>query len=321
MKGKIIFGYIDSAWRAFDENAVEIDTSSAGSDDAAKAQIAINYSYNSGYNLEAFGPSTNAAGAAPAIMNCKSTISFPPGSFRHYRFTGMFMDWNGFNAPCVEIDVQNGGSIILDCHMQRSTSTSTETAGIIFWPKTPEPMFGSTIHQHHYFRSQGIFGYGSNNAGYGYVFNCALPNYQIVQSRFDLGYVDGQPARVFRNAALINNPNANGGAFNDNRIKWTRFVSFAEVGLRVGTFAGGGVLAANKFSGAMENVGTSIGYIDTFGMKDTYDLTSMDINNGSVATGVHFRSNSSDNYFVCPQIVATTPVVNEGTNNNIWYRP
>jgi len=285
-------------------------------------QEAINYAQTNGYSLEVIGPGVTAAGAHVNRINCTTAVSIGPAAYMNYIFKGCIIRWDNISGNVLTFNTLDNCTVDMDCVLQRSGGSAGQTM-VLFNPTVDEPQFGGNHFQQSkvFIRHMLQFTSGSPRS---MVTFAPAQDRAIINSRFEFGGIDG--GGFVNNCIQVDNPVTGGAglsAFNDNHISWHLLANWKDDALVIGASGVTLPLAANKWEGSIESIdATADNGIRTFGKLDTFLITSIDVNAGALTNGINFAgSEAVDNIVICPQIVATTKVVNSGARNTVYTEP
>lgn len=318
--GVVSLSYVNGAWVARDPNGGAIST---GSTTTSGLQEAINYAQTNGYDLLVYGPNTTSAGAYPAKLTCTTSITIGPATFKKYEINAQ-IDFGTFSGNAFIIDTLSNCELRVTAPITRSGGGSSDVT-LYIHPHTVDPVFSSKSFQQNKISFNGIKLTGASATNSAVVdIDPSTAGYQIVNNgEMFFGSVDAGSGYATTALRIEMPATGSGCGFGDNRITWSLLVGFASYGLLNGASARASDVAfnANCFAGSIENNQTgATAHISSNSRFDTYLITSMDLDAGTCTNGFLFNSGADHNFFICPEIIATTNSVNDsGSQNRGFY--
>lgn len=320
-KASVLLTYINAAWTIFAPDGSLVSTAGTTTDGL---QEAINYAQTNGYSLEVWGPGVTAAGTQPARINCTSGVTMGPAAYMDFILKGCIVGWDTFDGDCLTIDTLDNCTVDIDCVLRRSGGVAGDSL-VVFAPTTDEPQFGGNHMQQNKIFIRHCLQYNTG-APTSLVQFAPQVDRAIINNIITFCGLDG--GTYSDNCLQADNPilgGSNLSAFNDNRVTFGLAVNFISRALSIGAAGLNPAtqpLAANTWAGSIESTAAAgVDGILTHGFFDTFLISSIDINSGTLTNGINFAGTSAtDNFVICPQIVATTnQVVDAGARNTVFH--
>lgn len=295
-------------WTTYDYDGSVLST-------AADLQPGINRAVATGYPLE-------VCGRRNAPITLTATTLIPPTHGAHMTFKNVYL--NSSVWPVLDVDTQ------YESFIDWQSGEINYTGAAASWPSSvvrisprnaipnPGPDEPSPIHK---FSTLNLPKINNRGAVISNVVTFEAGANGIVNNKFNFMHVNASAAT--RNGLVAINPT--GGpqsAFVQNEINFGLVDAFLDVGIFEGNGATNQCIGTNRWVGAVtSSVPNAIAYFMEFGVMSHAEFTSLSQNGAGPSTGILFGTSAQGNWVLAPQIQATTPIVNQGTNNKLVTPP